>query len=177
MAMQPQTATGPEQDAAIRRQVEEALGNEPEPIKAALVNAIRELQSGQTPGTESAGRVGLRQGKVSELTALIPFKPGGAERLRRILKLLHGHFSADKVGTVHDMRFLIVDHDTKLLFATAYDGEWDPYIEDFATKIPDEMDMVFSSLEGWPGIRDPSVKDYIVKHQITADGWYVASPG
>ena len=176
MAMQPQTATGPEQDAAIRRQVEEALGNEPEPIKAALVNAIRELQSGQTPGTESAGRVGLRQGKVSELTALIPFKPGGAERLRRILKLLHGHFSADKVGTVHDMRFLIVDHDTKLLFATAYDGEWDPYIEDFATKIPDEMDMVFSSLEGWPGIRDPSVKDYIVKHQITADAWYVASP-
>jgi hypothetical protein len=175
MAMQPQTATGPEQDAAIRRQVEEALGNEPEPIKAALVNAIRELQSGQTPGTESAGRVGLRQGKVSELTVLMPLKPGGADRLRRILKLLHGHFSADKVGTVHDMRFLIVDNDTKLLFATAYDGEWDPYIDDFATKIPDEMDMVFSSLEGWPGIRDPSVKDYIVKHQITADGWYVAN--
>jgi hypothetical protein len=175
MAMQPQTATGPEQDAAIRRQVEEALGNEPEPNKVALVNAIRELQSGQTPGTESAGRVGLRQGKVSELTVLMPLKPGGADRLRRILKLLHGHFSADKVGTVHDMRFLIVDNDTKLLFATAYDGEWDPYIDDFATKIPDEMDMVFSSLEGWPGIRDPSVKDYIVKHQITADGWYVAN--
>jgi hypothetical protein len=176
MAAQPQTATGPEQDAAIRRQVDEALGNEPEPIKAALVNAIRELQSGQITWTESAGRVGLRQGKVSELTVLMPLKPGGAERLRRILKLLHGHFSADKVGTVHDMRFLIVDNDTKLLFATAYDGQWDPYIEDFATKIPDEMDMVFSSLEGWPGIRDPSVKDYIVKHQIPADAWYVASP-
>ena len=176
MAMQTKTATGPEQDAAIRRQVDEALGNEPEPIKAALVNAIRQFQSGQTPRTESAGRVGLRQGKVSELTVLMPLKPGGADRLRRILKLLHGHFSADKVGTVHDMRFLIVDNDSKLLFATAYDGQWDPYIDDFATKIPDEMDLVFSSLEGWPGIRDPSVKDYIVKHQITADGWYVASP-
>ena len=119
MAAQPQTATGPEQDAAIRRQVDEALGNEPEPVKAALVNAIRELQSAQTPGTESAGRVGLRQGKVSELTVLIPFKPGGAERLRRILKLLHGHFSADKVGTVHDMRFVFLDNDTRMLFATA----------------------------------------------------------
>ena len=176
MATQPQAATGPEQDAAIRRQVDEALGNEPESIKATLVNAIRELQAAQKPGTESAGRVGLRQGKVSELTILVPFKPGGAERLRRILKLLHGHFSADKVGTLHDMRFVIVDNDTKLIFATAYDGEWDPYIDDFVTKIPDEMDLVFSGCEGWPGIRDPSVKDWIVKHQIPADGWYVASP-
>ena len=38
------------------------------------------------------------------------------------------------------------------------------------------MDLIFGSLESWPGIRDPSVKDYIVKHQITADSWYVASP-
>ena len=41
MAIQPQAATGPEQDAEIRRQVDEALGNEPESNKAALVNAIR----------------------------------------------------------------------------------------------------------------------------------------
>jgi hypothetical protein len=24
-----------------------------------------------------------------------------------------------------------------MLFATAYDGDWDAYIDDFATKIPD----------------------------------------
>ena len=35
------------------------------------------------------------------------------------------------------MRFVFLDNDTKLLFATAYDGEWDAYIDDFVTKIPD----------------------------------------
>ena len=50
---------------------------------------------------------------------------------------------ADAVGTVHDMRFVFLDNDTKLLFATAYDGEWDAYIDDFATKIPNALDLLF----------------------------------
>jgi hypothetical protein len=62
------------------------------------------------------------------------------------------------------------------LFATTYDTEWDPYIDDFATKVPDDLDVVFSNCEGWPGIRSPAVKDFVVKHQIQADGWYVAHP-
>ena len=28
------------------------------------------------------------------------------------------------------------------LFATAYDGNWDAYIDDFATKIPDFLDII-----------------------------------
>jgi len=71
---------------------------------------------------------------------------------------------------------VFLDNDTKLLFATAYDGDFDPYIDDFATKITDQMDVIFSACEGWPGIRSPKVKDWIVKHQITAEGWYVAHP-
>ena len=38
------------------------------------------------------------------------------------------------------------------------------------------MDVLFSAFEGWPGIHSPLVKDWIVKHQITAEGWYVANP-
>ena len=83
---------------------------------------------------------------------------------------------ADKVGTVHDMRFVFLDNDTKMLFATAYDGDWDAYIDDFVTKIPDYLDVIDSAWEGWPGIRSPQAKDYLVKHQITAEGWYVAHP-
>jgi len=110
------------------------------------------------------------------LGLLVPFAPGGAQRLRAFLQLLNGNLAgADKVGTVHDMRFVFLDNDTKLLFATAYDGEWDPYIDDFATKIPDSMDILFSNFEGWPGIRNPEVKDWIVKHQITAEARYVAN--
>jgi hypothetical protein len=95
--------------------------------------------------------------------------------LRALLQAQNGNFDdADKVGTVHDMRFVFLD-DTKLLFATAYDGDWDPYIDDFATKIPDIMDIAFSAFEGWPGIHSPEVKDWIAKHQVTAEGWYVVA--
>jgi hypothetical protein len=153
----------------------------PEIGKKALENVLRELtlhvSQASAPPVDSAGRIGIRQGKVSELTVIAPFAPGGVQRLRALLDLLKGKFDgADKVGTVHDMRFVFLDNDTKLLFATAFDGDWDPYIDDFATKIPDYMDVLFSAFEGWPGIHSPTVKDWIVKHQIPAEGWYVANP-
>jgi hypothetical protein len=108
---------------------------------------------------------------------IVPFAPGGARRLRALLQSLNGNFDgAEKVGTVHDMRFVFLDNDTKLLFATAYDGDWDAYIDDFSTRIPDYMDIVFSAFEGWPGIHSAEVKDWIAKNQGTADGWYVANP-
>ena len=80
------------------------------------------------------------------------------------------------MGTLHDMRFVFIDNDTRLLFCTTFDGDWDVYIEDFATKIPELMDLIFESVEGWPGIKDPSVKQYILDHQLTADAWFVAYP-
>ena len=90
---------------------------------------------------------------------------------------LEGAFrGADVVGTLHDMRFVFLDNDTKLLFATAYDGDWDAYIDDFATKIPDFLDIIDSAWEGWPGIRSPHAKDYLAKYQVAAEGWFVAHP-
>ena len=103
--------------------------------------------------------------------------PGGAKRLRALLSAFGGNFQgADKVGTLHDMRFVFLDDDTKLLFATAYDGEWDAYIDDFVAKIPDYLDIISSAFLDWPGIRSPAAKDYFLKYQITAAGWYVANP-
>ena len=133
--------------------------------KTALENVIRDVKSGG-PATEitpmeSAGRIGARRGKVSELTTLLPIKPGAAKRMRAFLELLHGDLGnqgVDKVGTVHDMRFVFLDNDTKLLFCTAYDGDWDPYIDDFGTKIPDILDLQFGEVEGWPGIRSPKIR-------------------
>ena len=176
--------TGTRQDRSVEQtiqQLRELYADAPEMAKMALEHALPALKSqaleAQASQTESAGRIGVRLGSVSELTVIAPFAPGGAQRLRAILRLLNGNFSGGKkVGTLHDMRFVFLDNDTKFLFATAYDGAWDPYIEDFATKIPDEMDIIFSAFEGWPGIRSPKVKDWIVEHQIPADGWYVAHP-
>jgi hypothetical protein len=108
---------------------------------------------------------------------IAPITEAGAKRLRGLLQVLGGKFrGADLVGTLHDMRFVFLDNDTRMLFATAYDGEWDAYIDDFVTKIPDYLDLLFCNVEGWPGIHSPSVKDWIVAHQITADAWYVAHP-
>jgi hypothetical protein len=135
--------------------------------------------SGPTTTTAAvpANRAGLRDGQVSEFTVIVPMKDGGAAKLRAILAAQSGRFAlADKVGSVHDMRFVLLDGDTKLLFATTYDGDWESYINDFATLIPDALDLLFSEAQGWPGIRSPQVKDYIVKYQITASAWYVAYP-
>jgi hypothetical protein len=63
-----------------------------------------------------------------------------------------------------------------LTSASAYDGDWDAYLDDFGTKIPDSLDIIFSAFEGSPGIRSPEVKDWIAKRQVTAEGWYVAHP-
>ena len=182
--MATQTLTNQEQDQTVEQkmqQLRELYRDAPETAKVALERMLPTLKSlatdAQASQTESAGRVGIRQGKVSELNVIAPFAPGGAKRLRTMLRLLNGNFSAgQKVGTLHNMRFVFLDNDTKFLLATAYDGQWDPYIDDFATKIPDEMDVIFSAWEGWPGIHSPDIKDWIVKHQIPAEGWYVAYP-
>jgi hypothetical protein len=152
----------------------------PDVGKKALETVLSRLASDAShkapPPVESAGRVGSRLGKVSELTIIVPFAPGGAARLRAFLQLFGGNLAgADDVGTVHDMRFVFLDNDTRMLFATAYDGDWDAYIDDFATKIPDFLDIIDSAWEGWPGIRSPLAKDYLASHQVTAEGWYVAN--
>jgi len=178
-----QTETGSKQSVDAQGKIQklrDLFADAPELGKKALENVLRELTSdvsqGEWPRVESAGRTGARLGKVSELTIIVPLAPGGAKRLRAFLQLLGGYADAGKVGTVHNMRFVFLDNDTKMLFATAYDGDWDAYIDDFATKIPDYLDIIDSAWEGWPGIRSPHAKDYLAKHQVTAEGWYVAHP-
>ena len=82
----------------------------------------------------------------------------------------------DAMGTLHDMRVVFFDNDTRMLFATVFDGTWDNYIDDFGTKMPDQLDALFAEAEGYPGIRDPKIKDYIRKVQIKADMFYCAYP-
>ena len=183
MATQTQTSIDSDQQQAAEekvRQLRELFADAPEVGKVAMERVLGELTSQvSAPRTrmESAGRIGSRQGKISELTMIVPFAPGGAKRLRAFLKLLDGNFDgANKVGSLHDMRFVFIENDTKLLFATTFDGDWDAYIDDFVTGIPDYLDIIDSALEGWPGIRSPEAKDYIARHQITAEGWYVANP-
>jgi len=174
------TQTAP---ANLEEAITELFSDAPPLAQTAVRNLVKDMKArgelGKQPESEptTAGRIGSRLGKVSELTILAPLVPNGAKRIRGFIELMHGDFStSDKIGTLHDMRFVFVDDDKKLIFATTYDGDWDAYIDDFATKMPDALDVIFSACEGWPGIRDPHIKDWIVKFQIPAAGWYVATP-
>ena len=89
MDKQAQLQTGPEQDPAVEQKIQrlrELFADAPEVGKTALENVLQRLTSDASktppPPVESAGRVGSRLGKVSELTIIVPFAPGGAERLR-----------------------------------------------------------------------------------------------
>ena len=181
---QAQKAAAPAPDKAAQEKIaalRALFADAPEVGKTALENVLKELTSQVSdppPPIESAGRVGARLGKISELTIIVPLAPGGAKRLRSFLQLLGGNLApgASKVGTLHDMRFVFLDNDTRMLFATSFDGDWDTYIDDFIALIPDYLDLMDSSWEGWPGIRNPGAKEYLAKHQITAEGWFVANP-
>jgi hypothetical protein len=123
---------------------------------------------------------GAADGQAHELTAILPLKPGGADRTRELLKQRFSSPEArarrDAMGILHDLRVVFFDNDSRMLFCTVFDGTWDSYIDDFASKMPDQLDALFAEAEGYPGIHDPSVKDYIIKHQIQADEFYSAYP-
>jgi hypothetical protein len=164
--------------AKIREKVDAVLADAKVLLKVRVGEMLTDSEERAEHAVTTAGRVGAKSGEVSELTTILPLKPGGADRLRKFFRLIDGNLvGAGQVGTLHNMRFVFLDNDTKLLFATAYDGEWDPYIDDFATKIPEMMDYLFSNVEGWPGIAAPDVKDFIVRYQIPAEAWYVSHPG
>ena len=123
-------------------------------------------------------RPGLKSGRSNEFTLILPLKPGGAERMRKNMDSFRDEqqSNTDRIGTLHDMRFVIFDNDSRLLFASTFDGDWDAYINDFGTIIPDVIDFQFGECEGYPGIHSPDIKDYIVKHQITSTYFYSAYP-
>lgn len=124
-------------------------------------------------------RPGAKTGQSNEFTMISELKPGGAERMR---KLFADGFTGerqkntDRIGTVHDLRFVIFDNDTRVVFASTFDGDWDSYMDDFGTIIPDEIDLLFHECVDYPGIHSPRFKEWAVSVQVTAAGFYSAYP-
>ena len=135
-----------------------------------------------SPNSSQGGvRPGLKAGQVQEFTLIMNLKPGGAERLRKKMAsdsnfANENNAVVDRVGTLHDMRFTIFDNDSRLLFASTFAGDWDAYIDDFAARIPDLIDVAFGEVDDYPGIKHPNIKDFIAKHQVTSTYFYSAYP-
>ena len=68
------------------------------------------------------------------------------------------------IASIHEARFVLFDEDTRLLFATSFDGSWDAYMEDFAAKPLQLFDSIFQHVEGYEGLPDlAAVKEFILE--------------
>ncbi|MFF7980600.1 hypothetical protein ACFZDK_15950 [Streptomyces sp. NPDC007901] len=78
---------------------------------------------------------GLSDGVVSELAAYFDVKPGHEEELRaalgRFVEVLRASDPAETIKTgLRDSRHVIFDEGRRLLWATTFETDWDPYLED-----------------------------------------------
>jgi len=131
------------------------------------------------PAPSPKSRPGLTLGQAQEFTLICQLKPGGAQRMRQLFREGFDEERrklTDRIATVHDLRFVIFDNDSRVIFASTFDGTWDSYIDDFGGRIPDEIDLLFHECEGYPGIHSPKIKDWIVSQQVTATAFYSAYP-
>ena len=115
-------------------------------------------------------------GVTSEFTIFTKIKPGHADALREVLARMSSEAAraaagdaTREIGTLHFARHVMFDNDTRHMFASEFDGSWDTYIDDFArTVVGERFDDVFQHTEGFPGMKDPTVKDWFVAHQERA---------
>ena len=127
-----------------------------------------------------APRPGVSVGPTSEFSLFFRVRPDHGNALRQALGTLQDHPGYRPgdyhmaIATIHEARFVLFDDDTRLLFATSFDGSWDAYMDDFATSGPtlQLFDAIFQHAEGYEGLPDvEAVKAFILSGQITAAGY------
>ncbi len=87
------------------------------------------------------------------------------------------------VDTIHFARWILIDDDTRMLFASNYDGSLESYMVDFIDKVAWGLNLVFSNGQGYPFTRwlvgegarnEEKFKDFIGNHQIETQVWYAS---
>jgi hypothetical protein len=131
-------------------------------------------------------RPGVRVGPTSEFSLFFRVRPGHGDALREALRALQSHPGYRPgeyhmaIATIHEARFVLFDDDTRLLFATSFDGSWDAYMDDFATSGPtlQLFDAIFQHAEGYDGLPDTAaVKGLVLGAQATAAAYARNYPG
>ncbi len=126
-------------------------------------------------------RPGLKTGVVTEFTVYTNVKPGHEKAVREAIVQAsrdpRREEAVKQIGTLHEARWVLFDNDTRLMFASSFDGSWDEYIDDFATTyIGNIFDSVFSHTETFPGLQDPHIKDWFMQYAREAVGFISAYP-
>lgn len=137
-----------------------------------------------SPSEAESQRPGLQVGSTSEFSLFFRVKPGHEGDLRQALRSLneaHGYRPGDydlPVATIHEARFVLFDDESRLLFATSFDGTWDAYMEDFASNPLALFAAVFEHVEGYDGLPDvATLKSFIMTAQVTAAAYARNYPG
>ena len=98
-----------------------------------------DLGTTMTATDVQSARPGLRVGTTSEFTLFFRVRRGHGDAIRQALQDLQnsdGYRPGEyriPIAVIHEARFALFDDDTRLLFATSFDGSWDAYMLDFAS--------------------------------------------
>ena len=130
---------------------------------------------------EQDHRAGPRVGSKTGFTAIVNVLPGHEKALREMIEGDQGKPEIDEafreIGTLHEFRWVLLDNDTRVLFASSFDGSWEKYIQDFAASAIGQMiDRNLQHVEGWIGIQDPRAGDWLLEHAVPAVQYGCAYP-
>lgn len=91
-----------------------------------------------------------------------------------------------RIKTIHFARWVFMDNNHKVFFASNYDGSHESYMDDFINKVGWGLNLTFSSAVGYPTtrwiIKEGAQREHAFKytqrrHQIPTEVWYKAYPG
>lgn len=89
------------------------------------------------------------------------------------------------VDTIHFARWVAVDNNRRLIFASNYDGSLESYMGDFIDKVAWGLNIVFTNGRGYPRTRwiihegaedELAFKNYLRNHQVFTEVWYSPYP-
>ena len=135
--------------------------------------------------TKKSGR-GAQHGVKSEATALFRVKPGHFAELRAACKRFADFLKAapfeglQHIG-LHYSRLVLADNDTRLIWMTAFDTDFAPYVDDAVSKMGagiwyDWLQHTVECPEGFDHFAGPQVREVIQANQSPADGYFEAFP-
>ena len=90
-----------------------------------------------------------------------------------------------RVRTIHFARWVLMDNNRRIFFASNYDGSLESYMDDFINKVGWGLNLVFSNGVGYPSTRwlikggaehEQKFKYTLRRHQLASEVWYKAYP-
>lgn len=100
--------------------------------------------------------------------------------------LIYNRERLARVSTIHFARWVLLDGNRRVFFASNYDGSLESYMDDFINKVAFGLNLVFSNGIAYPPTdflvlrgawQEQMFKHFLRRHQVKTDVWYKAYPG